>query len=360
VPPSWDITDPTKDAGEIDLPDVQAGILVDALPLGNIMYVYKEASIWKMRFVGGQSIFDFGQSSWITTAGLLGPRCVCLTGDGTKHVLATQDDIIWHNGSNVQSILNKRQRRRLQNELDSEHFRNSFIFANPFNNEVWFCYPASGFEQPNRALIMNYRAAGGNDFTVTEADGVTFRNAAVGTVESFNPEVWNNASVPPGVDVPGPPGGVDGPDTWNDDTGPWSQLERRRVILQSPDNNKFYKMDSGSTRDGTIFSKTLQRVGLAMIGKKQNGDPIVDHQKMKMLKRLWPKISGGPVDIRFNAQQVVNGMVTWGASANFNPVSQVYIDPGPETGRAVGFEISSQNAWKLDGYKVDVEPLGEY
>jgi hypothetical protein len=97
-----------------------------------------------------------------------------------------------------------------------------------------------------------------------------------------------------------------------------------------------------------------------MIGKKQNGDPIVDHQRMKMLKRLWPKISGGPVDIRFSAQQVVNGMVTWGTSANFNPVSQVYIDPGPETGRAVGFEISSQNAWKLDGYKVDMEPLGEY
>jgi hypothetical protein len=38
----------------------------------------------------------------------------------------------------------------------------------------------------------------------------------------------------------------------------------------------------------------------------------------------------------------------------------MYVDPFPTTGRAVGFEISSQNEWKLDGYKLDMEPLGEF
>lgn len=343
VPGSWDITDPTKDAGEVELPDVQSGIIFDALPLGSTMFIYKEASVWKMRYVGGQSIFDFGQSSWLTTAGLLGPRCVCLTGDGTKHILATQDDIIWHNGSTVNSILSKRQRKRLQDELDSENYFQSFLWPNPFNNEVWFCYPTAGNAYPNRALVLNYKSAGGSDFVVTEANGITFRNTAVGTIESFSPEIWNS-----------------GTDLWSQDTGAWSDLQRRRVVLLDPTANKFYLLDSGTTRDGVVFDRVVQREGLALIGKTQKGEPVEDHQKLKMFKRMWPKMSGGPVNIRFGAQQIVGETVTWGAVSSFDPTTQTYVDPGITTGRAVGFEISSQVDWKLDGYKIDIEPLGEY
>lgn len=343
VPTSWDVTDPAVDAGEQDFPDVAAGVLVDALPLGNIMYLYKEASIWKMRYVGGQSIFDFGQSSWITTAGLLGPRCVCITGDGTKHVLATQDDIIWHNGNTVQSILNKRQRKRLQSELDTDNFGQSFMVPNPFNNEVWFCYPGTGQLYPDRALILNYKTAGGNDFVVTECDGITFRNSAFGTIESSTLEAWDT-----------------GTDTWDTETGPWSQLQRRRVVLLSPAASKFYTL-GGLTRDGVSFATTLQREGLALIGKKPNGQPVVDHQKMKMAKRLWPKIQGGPISVRFGAQQTVNGSSAWGLPVAFDPAMQVYCDPGIATGRAIGFELTATGVpWRIDGYKIDMEPLGEF
>ncbi len=343
VPISWDITDPTVDAGEVELPDVQSGIIFDALPLASSMFIYKESSVWKMRYVGGQSIFDFGQSSWLTTAGLLGPRCVCVTGDGAKHVLATQDDIIWHNGSTVDSILSKKQRKRLQDAMDPDNAFQSFIFPNPFNSEVWFCYPSSGQSYPDKALILNYKKAGGTDWVVTEADGITFRNTAVGTIESFLPEQWDQ-----------------GTDLWADDTGPWSELQRRRVVLLSPAASKFYLMDSGLTRDGVMFDRTLQRLGLALIGKKQNGEPIEDHQKLKMFKRLWPKIIGGTVNVRFGAQQFVNGTAAWSVAQPFNPASQVYVDPMFTSGRAVGFELSSQTDWRLDGYKLDMEPLGEY
>jgi hypothetical protein len=343
VPISWDITDPTKDAGEVDLPDVQSGLIQDALPLGSTMFIYKEASIWKMRYIGGQQIFDFGQSSWITTAGLLGPRAVCLTGDGTKHVLATQDDIIWHNGNTIQSILNKKQRVRLQNEIDSVNFGQSFMYANPFKNEVWFCYPQQGSTYPDKALIMNYRAAGGDQFTVTEADGITFRNAAVGAIEGSGAEIWDF-----------------GTDTWEDDTGPWSILERRRVVLADPTASKFYILDTGTTRDGVAFQSMLQRVGLALIGKKRNGELIVDHQKMKMFKRLWPKLTGAAVDMRFGAQQIVDGTTVWSGVQSYDPLTQVFVDPGPTSGRAVGFEISSMEKFRLDGYKIDMVPMGDF
>lgn len=344
VPSSWDVSDPTKKAGQIDLPDVTAGILVDALPLGSTLFAYKESSIWKGRFVGGQSVFDFGQSSWVTTSGLLGPRCVCIAGDGLKHVLATQDDIIWHNGNTIASILNKRQRRRLQNELDSSSFGQSFMFANPFNNEVWFCYPSTGNVYPNRAIVMNYKSAGGTEWVVTEADGITFRNATTGNIELIDPGTWDADSAP-----------------WDSDLDPWSKLERRRVVLCNPVASKFYVLDSGVTRDGVSFSSILQREGLALIGKKRNGELVVDFEKLKMLKRIWPKIEGSPVDIRFASQELIKGPTLWGSSVSFDPGTQVYCDPGPVSGRAVGFEIAgSGNAWKLSGYKIDMVPLGSY
>ena len=346
VPVSWDPSDPTKDTGELDLPDVDSGALVDALPLGSNMYLYKESSVWRLRFVGGQQIMDIGQAAWLTSAGLLGPRCVCVTGDGQKHIFATQDDIMWHNGNTVQSILNKRQRRRLQNEIDTNSFFQSFMFANPFKSEVWFCYPQSGSAYPDRALIMNYKTAGGENFTITEADGITFRNAATGNIEGFVPEIW---------DI--------GTDTWDTDTGPWSKLERRRVILANPVGSRFYKLDEGAQRDGININSLLQREGLGFTAKKNDGTPINDFERMKMLKRLWPKVSilgGGVLSVRFGAQQVVDGPTAWGSAVDFNPAVTVYADPGPVTGRAIAIELSKTGSWRIDGYKVDVAALGNY
>ncbi len=82
---------------------------------------------------------------------------------------------------------------------------------------------------------------------------------------------------------------------------------------------------------------------------------------MKMLKRMWPKIIGDAVNIRFGAQQTVNGSTMWGSSVTFTPNSDVYCDPGPVSGRAVGIEISATSkAWRLDGYKIDMIPMGEF
>lgn len=343
LPSSWDYTDPTKDAGRKDLPDVDSGVLLDALALGTTMYAYKEKSIWKIRFIGGRFIYDFGQSAWITTVGLLAPRCVATTGDGMKHVLATQDDIIWHDGNQVKSVLNRRQRRRLFNEMDATNFSNSFMFCHPLKGEMWFCYPSSGQTYPDKALIMNYIES--PNWTITEADGINFRNAAAMTLENPSDEAWS-----------------DGDDAWEEDTGPWSSVARNRIIACAPASTKFFGMDAGATRDGVAFTVTLQREGLSLLGRKRNGDWIVDHQVIKMFQRLWPKIQGGPVRIRCGSQLLVNGPISWSAYTSFDPESGVVGDPGPISGRAMAVEFSTTTAvsWKIDGYKFEVAKLGEF
>lgn len=343
VPSSWDVTDPTKDTGQSDLPDVNAGIILDALPLGSTMYIYKESSTHKMNYIGGRSIMDFGQAAWLQTMGILAARCVAVTGDGLRHVVATQDDIIWHNGNSVDSILDKKQRRRLLNEIDPTNYTNSFMFDNPFYKEMWFCYPGTGQTQPDRALVMNYSNPGA--WVVTEADGVTFRHAASGKVESPSEELWSDLPL----------------EEWDTDTGPWSELLRRRVLLAGTAATKIYNMDKTVARDGVVFNATLQREGLSVLGQDRKGNWIVDHQIEKMLSRLWPKVQGGPINVRTGAQATVNGATSWGDVVAFDPSRELTADILPVTGRATSVEFSTTAsvAWRIDGYKMEVSPVGD-
>jgi hypothetical protein len=341
IPISWDETDPTKDAGEFELPDVDAGILLDAKPLSETMYLYKESSVWKLRFVGGRDIFATGQAAWLTTTGLLAPRCVCTTGDGTRHVWASQDDILWHDGNQVKSLLTDRRRRELFDSIDNVNYVNSFMFTNPLFGEVWFCYPTSGNVQPNAAFIFNY-LEGGNQWPITSADGINFRNAAIGPIQSPDEVLWSTDS-----------------GTWEGDDGPWSQNSRRRLVTCGTDATAFYNMDKGSTRDGAAFTGTLQRLSLGLLGKKRNGDWIVDFDRYKTADRLWMK-SRGQMNVRLGTQALVEGGVTWTPSIAHDPSQRTYLDMGPVTGRALAIEFSSANDFRVDGYSIDVQDAGGF
>jgi hypothetical protein len=341
VPVTWDITDPTHDAGRNDLGDVNAGVLVDALPLQSSLYLYKEGSVWRQSFIGGRFVFDF--KTMLETTGILAPRCVTLTSDGLRHVFATQDaDLVWHNGNTIQSILDKKVRRAVQDDIDPVNFVNSFVFTNPRYSEVWFCYPSGGATYPNRAVIWNSKNGNAG---VYEADGITFRHAAIGNVEAGPEDLWEDDEV-----------------TWEGDELPWAAFQRRRVLLAGTDSTKLMFLDDGLTRDGAAYTATLQRSGLALIGRKRSGEWIEDHQQVKMASRLWPKLQGGPVNIRLGIQSTVNGTVTWTTAQAFDPTTTVVKDFGPLSGRALAIEYqtTASTHWRLDGYKYEIEKEGEF
>lgn len=336
VPSSWDYTDPTLDAGIKDLEDVQSGVIVDALPLQSTMFIYKQGSIWKMRTIGGRFIFSF--ETFVGTVGALAPRCVCVTGDGLKHVVVTQDNIVWHDGSTVQSILDDRMRNEVFSELDSSNFETSFLFCNPAYNEVWFCYPNQGATQPNVAIVWNYKTG-----AITKHDGIAFRNAEVGDIENALDEDWDSDE-----------------EEWDDDDTLWSEISRHKVILAGTDATKIFVLDQGNLRDGVPFTGTLQREGLAVLGRKRNGEWIVDFEAVKMFRRLWPKIQGGEITVRVGSQMTVGGAISWSAPIIFRPDTQVTCDFNPISGRALAIEFASESQWRMDGYKADIVKTGGF
>lgn len=335
VPASWDITDPSTNAGAVSLPDVDSGIILDALPLQGRFYVYKENGVWRFRNVGGRFVFD--QDAIFETIGLLATRCVAVTGDGQRHIFAANDDIYLHDGNKAVPVLPLKIKRYLYNQIDVSNFRSSFMFVNSIRDEAYFCYPQQGSATPTRAVIINYKNG-----AVTERDIAPIQHASIGTVQTADATTWTT--------VVG---------TWADQSSPWSVSNRRKMVCSAPASTKFLQLDLGTTRDGSAFTGLIQRTSLAVVGKKRNGDWIEDFEVRKLVHRIWPKMSGGPVNIRLGGQDVPNGSIRWSDPKSFNPATEKYCDIQAE-GAAIAIEISANVPWQLDGYKLDMVTLGRF
>lgn len=342
VPASWDETDPTKDAGERELPDAKAGVILDGLPLGGRFFVYKESSVWRVSQIGGVYIFDFGTSAFLEGVGILAPRCVTITGDATRHVFASQDDILVHDGNSVpQSILSERWKKTLRNRMDGDNYMNSFIYTDPINEEVVFCFPESGNVLPTRALVWNYRI--GERGAISERVVPNLAGVTIGSVETLSPETWATIT-----------------STWSGMQNiAWSTTTRRKLVGWSHVDSKFYLVEDGDTLDGTEFVGTLQRTGLGIVGRKRNGDWIVDFTMQKLFRRLWVKGSGGPITVRIGASKLPGGPITWSPDKSFDPSTQKYLDFAV-SGAALAVEFRASTGFRLQGYKIEFEPLGRF
>jgi hypothetical protein len=334
VPISWDPADPTLDAGESDLPDVNSGIIQDGLPLRGQLFIYKANSVWRMTFVGGQFIFSF--DTLLESAGLMAPRCVTVTSDGQKHVFATQDDILIHNGTSAESVLNLRMRQTLINAIDPVNFVNSFMFTDPFRDECWFCYPERTMLHPNRAIIFNSRTG------MLSESAVNFRNAMVGVIEVPSTLTWSTVA-----------------GAWDDNVDPWSKNTRRKVVVCDTNDSLFLQLDTGTQFNGSDYTGTLQRVGLGVVGRKRDGSWIVDFTRHKMVTRLWIKASGGPIIVRVGFQAQPDGPVSWTSPQPFDPAAQKWIDVYG-SGKAIAVEFAAKVPFRIAGYKPEIQPLGRF
>lgn len=340
VPSSWDHTDPTVDAGRNDLSDVESGEIRAGLPLRGTFVIYKEHSTWLMKIIGGQSIMQFDQ--FLARSGVLAPECVQLTGDGAWHFVVTEDDIIIHDTVRVQSLLDRRMRKYLFNQIDGDNVDKSYVFANPRQKEMWFCYPSNGSSVVNRALIWSY-GAGGPLGVFYEAD-YPYPWTALGDVDVSSEVAWDSAV-----------------GSWDSYYGAWNSSDRRRPVAVDTSGGKFMLLDSSLTRDGATFTSTLRRDGLAIVGRRRDGEPIVDFKVRKLLTKMWPKIVGSPVTIRIGAQDKIDGSVAWNEPKVFTPGTDRFVDT-IANGAALSVEFSTTETgdWHISGYDMEIHRAGRY
>jgi hypothetical protein len=336
LPPSWDYTDPTRDAGRIHLTDVEGGAIVDGLLLGSFLVIYKERSTHLLRYVGGNNIFA---SDLLFNQGLLGARCAAIIDSGRRHVGIGEDKIFVHAGSRaIEYPIDRKNQRVFYADVDQDNKKNTFAFDNPSMNEAWLCYPQVGQEFPNRALVWNYLTG---SQTFRDFDGMS---ASIGEYIGDPGPTWDSIA-----------------EDWDNALYPWNAQGNRRLLVASNVSDRVWSKDTGLVFGDTANKQAfLQRTGIAVVGKSRTGEPVADYQIRKLGKRIWPKIVGSDtvVQVRMGSQEEIDGTITWAAAKTFIP-AQRYLD-FEVNGRLLAVEMTTLNdaLCRIDGFDLEYELLG--
>lgn len=331
VPLTWDESDQTQDAGETDLAE-GGDYVVDGLQLRDVFVVYKQRSVWIMQAVGGTYVFQF--SKVLGLSGAMNRNCIVEL-DGF-HFVVTASDVIVHDGQSATSVLDKVGRRALFQDMDVAYNDRTFVFKNPFLNEVYVCYVAIGATVPNRALVWNYV-----DKTVAYRDIPNLNHANFGAVDNTLGGSW----------------GADN-DSWESDLTAWNGPDftpfLTRVLMASNDGPLFM-LDASATFNGALPMAYLERRGLS----------FGDDDYTKRITSIKARISG-------NQGQTVRIKVGGHQTDPFaDPEYPVQFDHViGQTVRAdlfadyryvaIRFESGTAAQWKLDSYDVMVQQGSQF
>jgi len=323
-PTTWDETDTTKDAGETDLGQ-SGGVLIDGLALRDSFIIYKEDAVYSMRHIGGQYVFSFNE---IFQFGILSRRCV-KEFEG-RHLVLTYGDLILHDGQTAESIIDKRMKRWLVDNIDATNYETSFIVQDHQKNEFKICFPQTGSSLPDKALIWNYR-----DNTFGTQDLPNTPHIAYGVVDPSEAVDWDSDS-----------------DSWDSDTSSWNQRSYNPSVLKNlmASGTNLFLMDDTNTANGTTFTAYAERTSYDF-----------GNDRIKFVKKIWPRItSTGSVTIKIGTQMNRNDPISW-SSYTFDPSTQEHVDT-LDKGRYISFYIGSTSdiSWKLSEVDFEVHDSGKH
>lgn len=360
LPSSWDISDKATDAGEFDLTDERSGEIVDGAQLRDVMLLYKVGSVWQMRHVGGQFIFNINQV--FNSFGAMSQACVAPFSHkgGEFHCVMTEDDVVIHDGREVQASLERTWRNELQDLLNAPEFYRSFVVNVSASDENWVFFPSGSNDWPNLALIWNY-----------ESQTITLREvperilwAAMGTdARSQQRFTWDTM-----------------PGTWDslDAQRPWNKRLRsahRRLQLfemNSGGTGGFTVADEGDTFAGENMTSFIERRDITLAGRYVTGEQYSDIGLRKLVNGIRPRLTlksdTGRVDVMIGASEHP------GQEPDWYDESPLYIDKNTDFSSSLGpkldchvqgrfihvrFESTTDVDWELEGYELDISVTGE-
>lgn len=327
----WDETNAALDAGEQDLAETP-DILVDALPLGDTMIIYKERSMYAATYVGQPYIFRFQRLPG--DSGMLAAGCATQTPLG--HVVLTAGDVVLNSGQGVTSIANAAVRDYIFKNIDSTNYKRSFVTANPQKSEVWICFPFGSSATCNKAMVWNWdsKAWGVRNLTnVTYGAFGQINIAAANLTWASDTDAWNTDA-----------------SFWNENE--YSPAEARLLMCHS--TPLISLQDTGSTDFGTQIVANLERSGFDM------GDPY----SIKTIRGIRPRIdgiNGDVVNIQVGAAMSAHSAPIWSSAVPFTIGSSVKADLFA-SGRfmSVRFTNTAYGAWRLKSFDIDYVDAGAY
>lgn len=325
LPASWDYTDPTNFAGRTELGETQ-DYIIDSLALRSVNIIYKQFSTYLMQPIQTNDSFAFQQL--FSQAGILAENCAVAFGG--QHFVVTTDDIVVHDGSNMQSVAEKRVRSWFFNALNSSRYQRTFVVPDVLNKTMWVCFCEAGNDFPDLALCWDWS---NNNWFVRELSASISHGAygiVIGSELTFD----------------GQSGSFDSLTTTFDESTftPFSN----RLVLFNGTARAAYQAESGETFNGTTMNcyATRSNVGLTR-----------DLMSIKRIQRVFPKIigtSGDTFQIYVGSKTTPDGATTFSGPFNFT-IGRDYRIDCRVSGRwiTLKFAYSGANTFRLAGFDVE-------
>ncbi|UMO76445.1 putative structural protein [Pseudomonas phage BroderSalsa] len=327
LPFTWDETDPKNDAGETPLADT-AGAIVDGRKLKDQFIIYKEDSVYSMRYIGGVYVFAFQQL--FDDVGMLAPNCAAEF--NAKHFVVGQGDVYIHNGVTKQSVIDGKMKNYLYNAINAGGGNNSVFVVPDYNNtEMWVCFQstveaiAGGYA--DRAAIWNWQE---DTWTIRELPKLI--HGTYGVLDPQQPDHWDVKDV-----------------EWDSVTTVWGNASynpaKAKLVLASKENKAVYMVG-----DTTLFDKETFVCRLEKTDMYDGNDQTIKH-----IHTLTPHIRGdGNVKIWIGSNMIQDSPTEWKGPYTYR-IGRDYKVDCRVSGRYIGvrFEFDSVGSWEFNGYTIE-------
>lgn len=328
IPSSWDETDVTKDAGELDLAETP-DVIVDALPMGDMLVVYKERSMYALRFIGQPYIFQLQRLPG--DSGMLARGCGVNTPLG--HVVLSSGDVVLVTPQGPQSIADGKIRKYIFNNIDSTNYKRAFVCTNPQKFEVLVCFPLNGATYCNKAAVWNWST---QTWGLRDLPNTTY--GASGQISSSVSSTWSSDT-----------------ETWSLDVTTWNENEyapnEARLMFSTPTAIRAF--DVGTSDDGVNqITGMLERTGMY----------FDDASAVKLVRGIRPRIdssSGAVVTVQVGAAMNPDSAPIWSNPVTFTAGSDFKADTFAQ-GRYIAVRFSCSQPWRIRSFDIDMVPAGEY
>lgn len=335
-PASWDETDPTKDAGEYPLSET-FGYCIDAVPLRDILLIYKQDSVWGMQYIGGAYVFRFYKL--FGNFGIPSQDCAVEFAQG-QHLAYTGDDIVRHDGQNYRSVVHGRLRRVIANIADAQ-IKASYMAVHALEKEVWFCFQRNSGPTlaADTALVYNWES---ETCALRELNSYTYMQ--LGRIDPPQPQelTWNTQSM-----------------AWDTREAEWGETapspSAQYLVGFGPD--QLYWLDSSN---GPTLPTKLEKT---YFGVPVQANKPPDLSAVKFLTRIWPRFiaeQGTPMQITLGSAMSVAEPIQWKSPQQFLVGVDTKIDC-TLSGKlfAIRFEGINAGPWTYDGMDADIILAGQ-
>lgn len=354
VPTTWDETDPTNNATENILGEMEGGI-TEAQNLGDGVIVYGLNETWTMVFDGSDNVWAYEKV--FNDAGCLNANCAIEL--DRQHYVFGPNDIWKHDGVSKTSICDLRVRKFIFSSLNLSEARRCFVKHDPIRKELRFNYVSGdqfcaflGGDGCNRSAVFNLTEQTWTFDDLPFVFGATFANLDINLTYATVTETYEEI----GSTYLEQEDGIKRPLVMIGDVSTEHSLliSLYAVDEQGPGSLVPYEVDTDATRDVLLIKEGIDLDELP---------DVADLRGYKVISSIYPQArfetDAEPLNFSFGSADHFNVPVVMGAPQTYDGITEYQCDHN-EAGRYLRMEITHEDhRWfQLSGIDLDIHVDG--